>query len=161
MARRYRDRTDKFRVRRDPDVQTARIYFVCPVKMFTVSLICLVDEDHLRHHRIANSALSKVDHVDDMSNGVVDEPQRSSNMILMLRGRRLFEVCLATRVEFARCLRSDPTVKHLQRCNTHARFFTVLEGILVFTAGPQCDWFSVEDVVRKSNIEDVGPTRGP
>ena len=25
--------------------------------------------------------------------------------------------------------------------------FTVLEGISVFTAGPQCDWFSVEDVV--------------
>ena len=58
MARRYRDRTDKFRVGRDPDVQTARIYFVCPVNMFTVSLIYLVDEDHLRHHRIANSALS-------------------------------------------------------------------------------------------------------
>ena len=37
--------------------------------------------------------------------------------------------------------------------------FTVLEGILVFTAGPQCEWFRVEVVVGKSNIKDVGPTR--
>ena len=93
-----------------------------PVKFRTVSLMYPIDEDHFRHHRAANSALLKLDHVDDMSHGVVDEPQRSSNMILILRGRRLFEVCLATCVEFARCSRSDPTGKHLQRCNTQARF---------------------------------------
>ena len=37
--------------------------------------------------------------------------------------------------------------------------FTVLEGVLVFTAGPLCEWFRVEDVVGNSNIEDMGPTR--
>ena len=31
-------------------------------------------------------------------------------------------MCLVTCVEFARCSRSDPTGKHLQSCNTQARF---------------------------------------
>ena len=47
------------------------------MKLRTVSLMYPIDEDHFRHHRAANSALFKLDHVDDMSHGVVDEPQRS------------------------------------------------------------------------------------
>ena len=38
--------------------------------------------------------------------------------------------------------------------------FTVLKGALVFTGGPQCEWFRVEVVVGNSNIEAMGPTRG-
>ena len=32
--------------------------------------------------------------------------------------------------------------------------FTVLKGALVFTGGPQCEWFRVEVVVGNSNIGD-------
>ena len=105
--------------------------------------------------------LFKLDHVDDMSHGVVDEPQCSSNMIPILRGRKLFEVCLVTCVEFARCSRSDPTGKHLQRCNTHARFSLCWKASWYLQQDLRVSGSELRIVVGKSNIEDVGPTCGP
>ena len=57
-------------------------------------------------------------------------------------------------------LAKRPNRQALAKMQHTSTVFTVLEGIVVLTAGPQCEWFRVEVVVGKSTIEDVGPTRG-